>query len=306
MIDKSEYIQSKFPNSSPNASGTIHTCCPFHDDNKPSFSIDVDEGLFICGSKSCGVRGGFPLFYKLMENIDSWKDVWEDLKSVTTNFKINDLFNKKTNSKIYKISEFPDETLLEPLGLVEYLKERNIGLNIIEEFGLKYGVSGKAADINISGTIVCPIWDIDGSYKTFQVRYLNPESYMRWCNPLESPIQDVLYGGWLINHEKDTLWIVEGASDVWRLRTYGIQSVGLNTKEASPAQLNKIVKLSKYMKLRPVVCLDGDAAKANKKLFNEIIASGLDPVLIKLEINEDPGGLTYERLKQLWEVAIGE
>ncbi len=304
MIDKSEYILEKFAGCFPNGSGVIHTTCPFHDDNRPSFSIDVEEGLFICGSISCGVRGGFPLFYKLMENIDSWQEVWEDLKSTTTNFNINDVFDKSRPKKDVQISDFPAPGLLEPIGEVSYLKDRNIGSDIVEAFGLTYGASGQASEINIAGTIVCPIWDLDGGYKTFQVRYLNPKAKMRWCNPGGSPIQDLLYGGWLINDSKKTLWIVEGASDVWRLKTHGIQAVGLNTKEASSSQLNKLVKLCKYLGLKPVVCLDGDAAEANKKLFNEIVACGLDPLLIQLDPPEDPGALTVERVKEVWEDAL--
>ena len=303
MIDKTQYILSKFPGCSPNMNGTINTHCPFHNDVRPSFSIDIEEGLFICGSKSCGVRGSFPLFYKLMENIDSWKDVWEDLKEKSTNFDINELFDKNMPKKAYDISVFPPDSLLEPLAQVDYLFNRGIGQDTIDKFGLKYGVYGESSGISITGSIVCPVWDIDGSYKTFQVRYLSPKAKMRWCNPLGSPIQDLLYGGWLVGPDKNTLWIVEGASDVWRLSSYGIQAVGLNTKEASSSQLNKITKICKYMELKPVVCLDGDASEANEKLFNEVVALGFDSFLIKLDYNEDPGGLQYDRIVDLWRIS---
>jgi len=305
MVDKTHYILSKFPNCSPNMKGTINTHCPFHDDVRPSFSIDIEEGLFICGSKSCGIRGNFPLFYKLMENIDSWKQVWDDLKEKSTNFNINDVFKSADYTKELEISEFPPDSLLEPLAQVDYLLNRGIGQDVIDKFGLKYGIYGKATGISITGSIVCPVWDIDGRYMTFQVRYLKPDASMRWCNPSGSPIQHLLYGGWLVSSDKNTLWLVEGASDVWRLASYGIQAVGLNTKEASPSQLNKITKLCKYMNLTPVVCMDGDAQEANEKLFNEVEALGFDAVLIKLDYEEDPGGLQYSRVVELWRDAVG-
>jgi hypothetical protein len=94
MIDKVSYILSKFPDKSPNNKGTIHTHCPFHDDSRPSFSIDVEEGLFYCGSTACGLRGGFALFYKLMEGLADWKQVFEDLRNVTSNYALDDLFSE--------------------------------------------------------------------------------------------------------------------------------------------------------------------------------------------------------------------
>ena len=95
MVDKTEYILSKFPDKSPNSKGVIHTHCPFHDDSRPSFSIDVEEGLFYCASTSCGLRGGFALFYKLMEGLDNWSEVFSQIKQVTSQYNVNDLFNKK-------------------------------------------------------------------------------------------------------------------------------------------------------------------------------------------------------------------
>lgn len=301
MINKREYILSKFPDASPNMSGSIHTHCPFHDDRKPSFSIDVEEGLFICGSSKCGLRGNFPLFYKLMENIKSWRDVWEDLKSTTTDFNINDLFKKQeTKNKIQDLIEFPANECLEEIGHLDYLESRGLGRSVIDTFGLRYGKVGKVGKISLSGTLVCPVWDLDFSYRTFQLRTLLESSSSRWFNPPGSPIQHLLYGGWVVGPASGTLWIVEGASDVWKLYSYGVQSVGLNTKEASPSQLNKIIKSCKFLNLRPVVCMDGDALDAGKKLHNELDACGIYPLFVELRKDEDPGSLTVDRLTEVW------
>ena len=308
MIDKTSYILSKFPDKSPNHKGVIHAHCPFHDDSKPSFSIDVEEGLFVCGSLVCGARGGFATFYKLMEGITSWKKVFEDLREVTTQFNLDELLNGKVlKKKSYLINGFPDENALENIGSIDYLVNRGIGPETIQAYGLRYGIGGEFSGINIRGSIVIPVWDIDHIYKTFQVRYLSPKSYMRWLNPEGSSIQDLLYGGWLVSPEDKELWIVEGASDTWRLHTFGVKAVGLNTKEASPAQLNKLTKLCRYYELRPIVLLDGDASvpkgrkgvDCSEKLFSELAASGLRPGISKLQYDEDPGGLSYERFKEV-------
>lgn len=301
MVDKSEYIQGKFPDYSPNSSGKIHAHCPFHDDRRPSFSIDLNEGLFVCGSSSCGVRGTFPLFYKLMEGIVSWSEVFERLKEVSTDFDLFDFLNGKTDdSPKSMVNEFPASESLEVLNNIQFLNERGISPETVQKYGLCYGKFGEYSGVTINQSIVAPVWDIGGEYRTFQLRCLNPGSFMRWVNPAGSPIQELLYGGWAVQ-SGHLLWIVEGASDVWKLDSLGIQAVGLNTKEATASQLNRIMTLCRLYRIRPLVCLDGDAQVAAEKLFAEIRALGLYPRMITLKDGEDPGGLTLERLEELKE-----
>ena len=308
MIDKVSYILSKFPEKAPNNKGVIHTHCPFHDDSRPSFSIDVEEGLFYCGSTACGLRGGFALFYKLMEGLVDWKQVFEDLRQVTSNYSLDDLFSdSKQVKKEPIINTFPSSESLEPIGSIEYLEERGISSETVDAYGLQYGKVGVYDEVSVQGSIVAPVWDVDFTYKTFQLRYLCPYWGLRWINPSGSPIQDLLYGGWLVCPEDKELWIVEGASDVWNLYELGVKAVGLNTKEASPSQMNKLVKLCKYFEMQPIVMLDGDASipkgqkeiVCSEKLFDELSASGLNPGIVKLEYEEDPGGLSYERFCEI-------
>lgn len=299
-MDKTAYILSKFPDASPNSSGQIHTRCPFHNDSRPSFSINVNEGVFICGSQRCGVRGTFPLFYKLMENISSWKEVFESLKEVSTDFDIYELLNgKKRAGKQYSVSQFPTSDCIEPIGSIKYLTDRGLGPDVISAYSLMYGKIGEFSGVSISQTIVAPVWDIDGTYKTFQLRCLNPDRRMRWVNPAGSPIQGLLYGGWLVNKRSPYLWLVEGASDTWKMFTFGQQAVGLNTKEASPAQMNRILTLCRLYDLIPIVCLDGDAHESAKKLWAEVNAMGLNPRLILLDREDDPGSLTEDKFNSI-------
>lgn len=300
MIDIESYILSKLPDAQPNHNGKIHTLCPFHDDNRASFSINAYDGLFICGSSSCGVRGTFPLFYKLMENKKSWKDVFEDLKQTSTDFSFDDLFHGKKShvySSDHVVNEFPDPVCMEPLNVVKYLADRNLGKEVIECFGLQYGKTGKYGEISLWQTIVAPVWDIDGRYRTFQLRTLSENAYVRWKNPEGSPIQDLLYGGWLIT-ESGYLWVVEGASDTWKITSLGGQAVGLNTKEASPGQMKRLLTLCRLYKKTPVICLDSDAQIAGEKLFCEIEALGLNPKYVKLETG-DPGDFTEDQFREI-------
>ena len=79
------------------------------------------------------------------------------------------------------------------------------------------------------------------------------------------------------------------------------------TKEATPSQLNKIYELCLTKQVSPVVCLDGDAAKKEKKkgiTYTDIIvmnlcAFGVVPTTVYLEEHEDPGSLSAERVKEI-------
>lgn len=304
MVDPHAYILSKFPDKSPNSAGEIHSACPFHDDRNPSFSINVERGVFVCGSARCGVRGNFKLFYKMMEGITSWREVYERLKVNRIASDIEELLAiKPAGQKQYQISQFPSapHALVEEIGTIPYLEERGLGREVIDAFGLLYGRLGFSANISVQDSIILPVYDLNGAYLTFQVRYLHPASRLRWRTPSNSPIQRLLYGGWLVPWNTDKqLWIVEGASDVWNLFRLGVQSVGLFTKEASDAQLNRIVQVCRDFGLTPVVCLDGDAVVGSKDygqiIQYELVASGLDALIVHLERHEDPGALPAERV----------
>ncbi|MDC1299909.1 CHC2 zinc finger domain-containing protein [bacterium] len=295
-----------FPDGNPTSRGEINVCCPFHNDSSPSFSINIESGMFICRSASCGLKGGFPYFYKLMENIESWTDVYKEISQTSSDFDISDIFKEKKKKEKIDVG-FPPDWMVEPIVSLEYLSSRNLGSDIIQNFGLLYGKTGEYGKVHVSGSIIVPVWDIDGSYKTFQVRYLNEKARPRWSGPLGSPISDCLYGGWLASERDDELWIVEGASDVWNMSNFGARAVGLSTKEASASQLLKIHQLCSSYDLLPIICLDGDvpilSMKAKRdfigELFFELSALSLSPEVVILNPEEDPGNISYERYAEI-------
>lgn len=296
-MDTRSYIISKFQKE-PNDKGKIHTRCPFHDDKHASFSIDVDRGLFICGSRKCGVRGGFTLFYKMMEGLATWREVYQRLHSPSIAADLGAVLNPK--AKVDKESvvndfPFPPFTTTFKTSDIPYLRDRGITDEVCEMFGVVYGRDGEFDKVEIKNTLVVPIFDLDSSYHTFQVRRMY-DSALRWHTPSGSPIKNLLYGGWLINNESHLLWIVEGVSDCWNMWQNGLRAVGLFSKEASATQYNKIDLLCKTFELTPIALLDGDAPDANKKLFKELQAYGLKPEAVYLEPDEDPGSLSRLRM----------
>jgi hypothetical protein len=306
-VDIRGYIVSKFPEKSPNEKGKIHTSCPFHDDKTKSFSIDAERGLFICGSTSCGVRGSFPLFYKLMEGLVSWREVYDRLHSPSIAADLNVLFkNKPEAKKKLVVNDFPMAPFTKPIQAdeIEYLRDRGISDEIVDLFGIVYGRDGEFDKVDIHNTLVVPIFDLGGLYRTFQARRLY-ESSLRWVTPLDGPVKEVLYGGWLVSgmsvYMPRQLWIVEGVSDVWNMQAGGCLAVGLFSKEASAAQLNQIALLCKTFELDPVACLDGDAPDANRSVYKEMKAYGLNSHAVYLRSEEDPGSLSQGRILEIRE-----
>lgn len=49
------------------SNGNWNTCCPYHNDTNPSFSVKLDDGVFYC--HTCEVRGSFATLYAKMKNV---------------------------------------------------------------------------------------------------------------------------------------------------------------------------------------------------------------------------------------------
>lgn len=62
-LSPADYIVARLPElGEANAEGWAKTCCPFHDDHSPSFTVNLDTGYFLCFSSNCGVHGDFKRF----------------------------------------------------------------------------------------------------------------------------------------------------------------------------------------------------------------------------------------------------
>lgn len=312
MVDRESYILSKFPDCRSNRDGNLTCTCPFHGGTGINFSINVESGLFICYSANCGIRGNFASFYKMMEGISNWRDVYDALKKSSPTTSMDELFGKKKSKeeKINSTIPFPIIPFIEPIQSVKYLEDRSLGQDIVQTFNLWYGVDGEFGKVNITKSIVFPIYDINGEYRSWQCRILgdNGKNSSRWMSPIDNPNHNLLYGSWLIDSSVDYFWVVEGASDVWNLKNYGISSVALFTKSCSSVQLEKLVYLSRFYDAKPIVCMDGDARPKdifskgkdyNNLLYNKLVASGLDAKKIDLRYEEDPGGLDTTRIDEL-------
>ncbi|NUO10027.1 MAG: DUF3987 domain-containing protein [Candidatus Brocadia sp.] len=88
-LDIANYFQTQIPslkvNGSPNAMGL----CPFHDDHNPSFSVNIETGLFNCFA--CGKKGDIFTFYQELKGVDfstALRDLGEMAGMIDTHIKL--------------------------------------------------------------------------------------------------------------------------------------------------------------------------------------------------------------------------
>jgi DNA primase len=125
-------------------------CCPFHNEKTPSFSVNVQKGIFKCFG--CG-EGGDAISFLMKINNQSFSDVIKDLAS---QFNI-ELPHSSGSSKEYteekqKIKNLLEKTcdyyhnnlltMPEAKHALEYLHNRGISEEIIKEYKLGYSPKG--------------------------------------------------------------------------------------------------------------------------------------------------------------------
>ena len=137
-----------------------------------------------------------------------------------------------------------------------------------------------------------------GETVTWITRSINPNAERRYQNaPLRQSsvsIRDVLYGSDLI---KDTVIIVEGPLDVWKI---GPGAVALCGKGMSHARLEFLSKVpNRY------VCLDSDPESQNtaRKICDDLSVFYGTTTNIVLKA-KDPGEADHEELQQLKELLV--
>jgi len=173
----------------------LSCCCPFHDEEHPSFGINLETGTFNCFS--CGEKGSIVDFVAKRKNINN-QEAWEFIKNETG-------IEYTPNTKPYTIEDFSQDKKLP----IEFLKR----------FGIQTSADGNS--------VLFPYQDISNNFLRWRIRN-HPDSACKflWDNAQDVPT--TLYGLWSLNSwNSDYIVIVEGESDTLTLWHYGIPAVGV-------------------------------------------------------------------------------
>lgn len=180
------YIDGKY---TINGSRELIGLCPFHDDTKPSFNINLETGLYQC--HACGEKGNIVTFMSKMDNIsteEAYKLIYKDEYSNST----------------YKLDKFA--------------REKHLNLDYLKRLGLANGYN----------SIKIPYYDEQSNLIGTRYRN-DPKDKNKPRFTWKKGSKINLYGLNSLNdiNSNDYIVLVEGESDALTLWSYGIPCVGV-------------------------------------------------------------------------------
>lgn len=184
--------------------------CPFHEDSKESFSVDLKTGQWHCFSEDIG--GNFITFWAMYygsgDTAEGRKEAYKqilDKYHALNESKPKEKPSKKEGLESYSLEQYSFEKRLP----VEFLKEKFHAYTKKERNGLT--------------CLLMPYLHEDGSDPTIRKRYAYKE--FRWGKGSKI----CLYGEWLLPEirNKGYAVLVEGESDTHSLWYMGIPAIGV-------------------------------------------------------------------------------
>ena len=284
--------------------------CPFHKEKTPSFSVNTNLGIFKCFS--CGEGGDAISFLMKIEN-KSFMDVIRDLAEkygfeLPTTGGGNSAGVRELKEQMIKASakaaDYYTTFLLqdkskETLSAMEYLTERGITKDIIQEYSIGLASSkytglydvlrakfsdevlekaglilqskdGKYID-RFRSRIIIPIRNEHGDFVAFGARAILPDQQPKYLNSSDSLIYNkskLLYG---LYHAKDAIKeensviLMEGYFDVISAHAHGVKNCVASCGTSLTAEHVKL--LSRYTPARRIY-LSFDTDSAGQKATN--------------------------------------
>lgn len=168
--------------------------CPFHDDTRPSFWFNIENGLWKC--EACGESGNGQTFLEKIEKIDS-KEAYQRLLKLAGEYK-----EPKKKRKRYTVED--------------YCKAKRLPLDFVTSLGVKNGRMGISIEYK----------DESGAVVSTRQRY-GDGAGPRFTWARGSKV--IPYGLWLLPkmREQGYIVLVEGESDSQTLWFHGIPALGI-------------------------------------------------------------------------------
>lgn len=317
--------------------------CPFHSDHSPSMSVSEERQIYKCFS--CGAGGNvfrFLMDYENISFIDSLKMIADKTAIPLKISKFKPKTNQ-TNEKLYQIFEVSQMFYQNNINTKEgseakkYLKERNIGQEIINEFKIGLSLSNNTLlskllekkgyqeseilntglcnknDLKITDVyykrIMFPLWDLSGRIVGYSGRIYNSEDNSKYINTKETKIfkkGELLYNYHRAKEEariKNQIIIVEGFMDVIRCYSIGIKNVVATMGTAiTKSQALLMKRLGKDI----ILCFDGDEAgeKATVSAIEELNKIDVIPKIVRLEEKLDPDEYIQKYKKEQFKLKL--
>lgn len=222
------------------ANDEVRCCCPFHKEDNPSFSINLDTGKYICFSGSCNAKGDIYSFVSKLTHQD-YDKVKKDFQINLENLKYYNIVNNVLNSfevgehKKQNIIKYNNHQFIELKDLQDenkILKLINIQKDISDKVGLKICLSNP-----YYRRLVVPI-----DKNIYEFRDLTKKSDRKCLYESGIRMSDYLFSI-IINKEDDSIFINEGTKDSMSVAGFGFNACCTFGVNISDQQIAKILKL---------------------------------------------------------------
>ena len=291
--------------------------CPFHDDNEPSMSINLEKKVFACHAASCGDKGNILDFVSKMEESDLRSAAAElakicgstlapaqRKKTRTKSDKkpARDLDTKKTaqqSRKKEKRSSDDKKPVNPPLSFKltldpehEYGCTRSLSPAVISQLEMGYCNRGL-----MKGRWCVPVHNSEGDCIAYCGRYASdeiPEGEAKYLLPKGFVKSDVLFNLHRIAGQSDEVVLVEGVFDTARLHGLAMPAVGLFGSSISDRQIELLHETGFN---RVYVALDGGSKKAIKRMLYRLAPEFFTRAILLPE-GEDPASAEESFLLQ--------
>lgn len=181
--------------------------CPFHDDSKNSFSVNLRTGQWHCFAED--ISGNFVDFISKTRNIstkDAYVEILKEYGKYEEHSKSEKRVTKPLNIKEYSLAKrLPEQFLRDTCHLRDYAKDK----------GRDAGVS----------CVLIPYLDREGREVSYRLRYGDKD--FRW--KYQAKASELIYGEWKLPEfeENGKVVLVEGESDTQSLWYMGIPALGV-------------------------------------------------------------------------------
>lgn len=282
-------------------------CCPFHNENSPSFSVSQNKQFYHCfGCQQHGNAINFLMDYDHMEFVEAIETLAQHI-GVEIPYEKGQYTVPSHNphtetlfSALQQCNVFYRNQLKQNPQAIDYIKQRGVSAQTVKNYAIGFApegwnnLVGDSKQLIESGMLVqnengntydrfrhrlmFPIRDRRGRTIAFGGRVIKPEDNPKYLNSPETPVfhkGEEIYGLYELkqaNTRIEQIFITEGYMDVVALAEHGIStSVATLGTAISQLQIEKLFRTAKNL----VFCFDADQAgrKAAWRALENSLAS---------------------------------
>lgn len=210
-------------------------CCPFHQDRKPSFSVNLTNGLYKCFS--CGAEGNYLDYLAARRGITT-KDAYLEI-----------LKEHGLDERGVRVNQPARVAPSESYTVEDYANEKKLPADWLREFWrINEGV-----DKSVGAFLRMPYFDAEQQQILFRKRYpKGAAKRFAWSNGASGKL--LLYGEWLAEKMQDAGYAVlcEGESDTQTLWYLGFPALGVpGATTFKPEWAQRLAGLKLYLHIEP-------------------------------------------------------